>query len=345
MAFGFPPKYTEEITSNNINDTRFYSLAIIAAKKLNWDISALYNNGFSAYTKFSMSSWSEEVHIQIENGKISLKSECTGNQIFDWGKNKENIADFKSTINKSKKEITDSELDTRFQEIKKDFIPNEELVFNQTPLSAKEKIKNFYSLFLPTEGYFITPILLLLNIIVFIIMIISGVDPMQPDGESLILWGANFRPTTINGGWWRLISSCFLHIGVIHLLMNMYALLYIGLMLEPYLGKVKFLNAYLLSGIAGSVASIYWNDPTISAGASGAIFGMYGVFLAMLTTNFIEKSARKTLITSIFLFVAYNLLNGMKDGIDNAAHIGGLISGIMIGYSYYPDLKKQNILY
>jgi rhomboid protease GluP len=79
----------------------------------------------------------------------------------------------------------------------------------------------------------------------------------------------------------------------------------------------------------------------ISAGASGAIFGMYGVFLAMLTTNLIEKTARKALLISIGVFVFYNLANGMKAGIDNAAHIGGLISGLIIGYGLYPSLKKR----
>ena len=174
-------------------------------------------------------------------------------------------------------------------------------------------------------------------------MAITGVNIMLPDNESLLLWGANFRPVTLDGEWWRLISSCFLHIGIFHLLMNMYALLYIGLLLEPYLGKSRFLSAYLITGIAGSAASLYWNELTISAGASGAIFGMYGVFLAMLTTNLIEKSARKALLTSIAVFVGYNLLNGLKGGIDNAAHIGGLVSGLIVGYSFYPSLVKPNI--
>jgi rhomboid protease GluP len=154
------------------------------------------------------------------------------------------------------------------------------------------------------------------------------------------LWGANFRPVTLAGGEWRLLTNVFLHIGIIHLLFNMYALLYIGLLLEPHLGRLRFAAAYLLTGIAASTASLYWHDMTVSAGASGAIFGMYGVFLAMLTTNFIEKSARKALLTSIAVFVGYNLMNGLKGGIDNAAHIGGLVSGLVIGYVYYPGLKN-----
>ncbi|MBI3521265.1 MAG: rhomboid family intramembrane serine protease [Bacteroidetes bacterium] len=138
----------------------------------------------------------------------------------------------------------------------------------------------------------------------------------------------------------RLITNCFLHIGIIHLLMNMYALLYIGVLLEPLLGRTRFLSAYLLTGITASMASLWWHDLTISAGASGAIFGMYGVFLAMLTTNLIEKTARKALLTSIAVFVGYNLLFGLQGGIDNAAHIGGLLGGLLIGYAFIPSLKK-----
>jgi rhomboid protease GluP len=123
--------------------------------------------------------------------------------------------------------------------------------------------------------------------------------------------------------------------------MNLYALLYIGVLLEPHLGKVKFLTAFLLTGIAASVNSFFWHPLTVSAGASGAIFGLYGVYLALLTTNHIERAARKTMLTSIGVFVAYNLLNGLKGGIDNAAHIGGLLSGLMIGYSFYPAFKKS----
>jgi len=123
--------------------------------------------------------------------------------------------------------------------------------------------------------------------------------------------------------------------------MNMFALVYIGILLEPYLGKARFSTAYLLTGIAASVCSLWWHDMTISAGASGAIFGMYGVFLAMLTTNLIDKASRKSLLYSIGIFVIYNLANGMKGGIDNSAHIGGLVSGLFIGYGFYPSLKVK----
>jgi rhomboid protease GluP len=173
-------------------------------------------------------------------------------------------------------------------------------------------------------------------------MIFSGVNVFHPDSESLIRWGANFRSYTLHGEVWRLMTSCFIHIGVMHLLLNMYVLVFIGLQLEPFLGRTRFLAAYLLTGYVGSFSSLYWHLYGVSAGASGAIFGLFGVFLALLTTNIIEKAARKTLLTSVSVFVVYSLINGMRGGVDNAAHLGGLLSGLIAGYGYYPSLQKPN---
>jgi len=344
MAFGLSPKYTKDLPFDTLTPEQFLVVALEAAKKLNWNIGYTSENGFLAFTKFSMASWSEEVKIKLNSTGASLKSECTGNQMADWGKNEKNISNFISSFNELKNSYSPEELDQKYEELKPGLVSNADDPLGEPPSSTKEKLSGFLSIFRPTQGYFITPLIIDLNIILFILMVTSGVNVFLPDGESLMKWGANFRPVTLEGEWWRLLSSCFLHIGVFHLLMNMYALLYIGLLLEPHLGKSRFAAAYILTGISASTASLWWHDLTISAGASGAIFGMYGIFLAMLTTNLIEKSARKALLTSIMVFVAYNLVNGLKGGIDNAAHIGGLISGLVVGYAYFPSLKKaENI--
>jgi rhomboid protease GluP len=334
VSFGFSPKQIDNLPISDLNKKQLFVLAFEAVKKLNWNVGFLSESGFIAYTKFSMSSWSEEVQIKIEVGNINVKSECTGSQIVDWGKNRKNIDSFFESFKKTREDIDNINIEEKYYELSKDFI--------NPPLNKKEKVSGLFSLITPTEGYFVTPIIVILNILVFAAMAISGVHLLMPSNESLLLWGANFRPVTIEGEWWRLFTSTFLHIGIFHLLMNMYALVYIGLLLEPYLGKARFLSAYLIAGISGSVASIFWNDLTISAGASGAIFGMYGVFVALLTTKLIEKSARKSLLISIGVFVFYNLANGLKGGIDNAAHIGGLLSGLVVGYSFYPSLIKPD---
>lgn len=344
MAFGFSPKYKQEINLNNFGKEHFLTLAIEAANKLEWNISFISETGFIAFTNFSFSSWSEEITVKVENENIIIKSECTGSQLFDWGKNKENVKSLIAKVEKLKEEITEEEIDIKINELRQHYVNKEQDVLNKPPSTNKEKISSILSIFKPVEGYFVSPILININIIVFILMILSGVHFMTPEVQDLLNWGANFRPLTLDGQLWRLFSACFLHIGVFHLLLNMYALLYIGLILEPYLGKVRFLTAYIISGIAASITSLMWHDITVSAGASGAIFGMYGVFLAMLTTNLLDKSVKKAMLTSIVVFVGYNILNGFNanSGIDNAAHIGGLFSGLLIGYAFVPSLKKFN---
>ncbi len=342
MAFGLSPKHQEIIEIIDLSEKEFIVIALEVVKKLGWNSSYISEKGFIAYTKFSMSSYGEELKITVNATNVTIKSECTGSQLMDWGKNKKNVEDFVFTYNQIKSTFSKDELDEKIIEIKQKFILSEQDVLNQAPLNTKEKLSGFFSIFKPTKGFYITPILLNLNILVFIVMAFSGVNIFMPESEQLLAWGANFKPATLNGQWWRLFTCYFLHIGIFHLLMNMYALLYIGVLLEPILGTARFLSAYVVAGIGASLTSLLWHDLTISAGASGAIFGMYGVFLAMLTTNHIEKSARKALLTSIAVFVGYNLLNGIKGGIDNAAHIGGLLSGVIIGYVFYPSLKETN---
>lgn len=339
MAIGFSPKYIETIEIEDLIQEQFLVLLIEAAGQMNWDISYVSKSGFIAYSNNGMFSWNAEVKINIENNLIHIQSTSTGGELIDFGKNKKNVSAYIAKLKALKSTVTEEELNNKYQELQKSIDSQEEDLLTLPPPTTSQQIQNFFSIFKPTRDFFITPILLDLNILIFIIMAISGVNIISPDNDSLLNWGANFRPLTLDGEWWRLISSCFLHIGVFHLLMNMYALLYIGVLLEPLLGKTKFAIAYLLTGITSSITSLWWHDLTISAGASGAIFGLYGLFLALLTTNLIEKSARKSLLSSIAVFVGYNLIFGLSGGIDNAAHIGGLIGGLIIGYSFIPSLK------
>jgi rhomboid protease GluP len=338
MAFGFSPKHEVYFPIEDLTPEHFLILALEAAKQKGWNVGPATASGFRAYTSLSLSSYGEEISVTLDNGIATIKSACTGNQFMDWGKNKRNVESFISAYDELKASLTIDEIAQKHEALQPQLTAEE--------TSGSSAVKNesgsgILSLIIPRPGFFITPILLNLNIFIFILMAISGVSIWEPESESLLKWGANFKPVTLEGEGWRLLTSCFVHIGIFHLLMNMYALLYIGLMLEPYLGKLRFAAAYLLTGIAASATSLWWHDDlAISAGASGAIFGMYGVFFAMLTTNLIEKSARKQLLTSIAIFIGYNLLNGLKAGIDNAAHIGGLLSGLVAGYVFYLSLKR-----
>ena len=208
----------------------------------------------------------------------------------------------------------------------------------------KRGFKEIILLLRPTRDHVITPILVYLNIFVFVLMVIGGVNPITPSVESLIQWGGNLRSLTLDGQLWRLLTSTFLHIGIFHLILNIYALLYIGDLVEKEIGRNRYLLIYLLTGIFASIASVSFNENVVSVGASGAIFGIYGLFLAMLVTKQvqIEKEYQKSLLNSVLIFVGYNLFFGFtRGGVDNAGHVGGLISGLLIGFMYSPLLKNK----
>ncbi len=343
MAVGLVPHYTVEFPIEGLTNAEFLVIIREVARTLDWNVPHSELGGLVAYTKIKRRSKNEKILLTVYEGIVTLKSESLGGQFFDQGKNKKNIDDFITCYDGLRSSIAPEELKIKADEVLQNQAMAAEsgIASHSGSMLANENTKGILSIFIPVRGYFVTPILIDLNILVFLLMIFSGVNIMLPDTESLLKWGANFRPSTLAGQPWRLLTCCFLHIGILHLLFNMYALLYIGILLEPRLGSWRFGIAYLVTGILSSLTSLYVHELTLSAGASGAIFGMYGVFLAMLTTNLIEKSTRKPLLTSIALFVGYNLMYGMKGGIDNAAHIGGLVSGIAIGYSFYPGLTKS----
>lgn len=200
----------------------------------------------------------------------------------------------------------------------------------------------FRSILTPRKGNMATPILVYINVSIFLLMVLCGVNFLFPTGISILKWGADFGPLTLSGEWWRTFTCNFIHIGVIHLLMNMYALLYIGAYLEQLVGTDRLSVAYVLTGLCSASASLMIHPDSISAGASGAIFGLYGIFLSYLLFHRIERHQRRSLLYSIGFFVVYNLLTGARtEGIDNAAHVGGLVSGLLLGAGYVQADRMQ----
>lgn len=218
-----------------------------------------------------------------------------------------------------------------FPNIKDKLIKDKEgidLIVNVTnDINAKtvEDNKVFTKIFEPKKMV-ITPILIALCILVFIAMYIWGNG--SEDTITLLIFGANFRPLVQAGEIWRLATSMFLHIGLIHLVVNMYSLLIIGKQLEGFLGKWKFLVVYLGSGILGSLLSVVVHS-SISAGASGAIFGLLG---ALLYFGYHYRLYLGTVLkTQVIPIIILNLLIGfLVPGIDNFCHIGGLVGGYLI---------------
>jgi membrane associated rhomboid family serine protease len=212
-------------------------------------------------------------------------------------------------------------------------------------LSGVEHEKDFkyrtINLLIPEKDYLVAPILINLNIIVFVIGVIAGIQFLNPSAQELLEWGGNRRLETTNGEWWRLFTSMFLHGGVIHLMLNCLGLVLASTFIEQAIGKWRFIAIYILSGLCGSIASILWYENTVSVGASGAIFGLFGATLGLLLTNAYSRSNKKQILSSIAIFVGINLVWGLSGGVDNAAHTGGLLSGFLIGFFIYIFTKDK----
>lgn len=178
-------------------------------------------------------------------------------------------------------------------------------------------------------------VILGINILMFVLQVFKGVDPMSPETRDIIEWGANAAPLTLTGEPWRLLTSMFLHIGLIHLAANCYMLMVLGGIVEQEFGSVRFALIYLLSGLFGSLASaVLATSFKVSAGASGALMGIAGACLAHSLVAYVrdKQGVAAGLMVPLLQTIAINLAFGaLVEGVDNAAHIGGLLAGAVIG--------------
>lgn len=208
--------------------------------------------------------------------------------------------------------------------------------------SAPPRIRSFRDLLVEaTPRFFVTPTLLGLNIGWFAVMVALGVSITSPDAFDLRPFGASFGPLTLGGEWWRLLSATFVHVGLFHLAVNMWALWILGVLAERMFGNFTFLTIYLLSGLGGSVASVAWHPEVTSAGASGAIFGIVGALVAFLYLGHISIPRRllRDLQRSLLIVIGLNLFFGaVVPGIDNAGHLGGLVVGLVTGAALHRSL-------
>lgn len=191
---------------------------------------------------------------------------------------------------------------------------------NEKRNKAAEKIFTF-------KKPIITYAIMAICIFIFGLMYILGNG--SESTKTLLAFGANYGPLVTAGEYYRIFTCMFLHIGIIHLLCNMYALYIVGKEVENLFGKLKYLIIFIISGLCGSILSLAFNYNTISAGASGAIFGLLGALLyfGYYYRTYLGANLKKSVIEVILL----NLFIGfMIPGISNSAHIGGLVGGILM---------------
>ena len=179
--------------------------------------------------------------------------------------------------------------------------------------------------------------LVVLNVALFLLMELTGARRGSGPhvAMELVQWGSNAGPYTLHGQWWRLVTSMFLHGGWPHILFNMVALLQIGGIVERMFGSLRFAALYMLAGVCGSLASVLWNPHVNSVGASGAIFGIIGGLLAFVLKpdSGVPLTIVRQLKSSALGFIVFNIAAGfIYPHTDNAAHLGGLLGGLVAGY-------------
>ena len=180
----------------------------------------------------------------------------------------------------------------------------------------------------------LTQVLFGMNVAVFLGMALASSSVMDFPGPVLVQWGANVGPYTLSGEWWRLLTSTFVHGGLIHIAFNMWCLWDLGALAESLYGRWTYAAIYLICGVGASLTSVLWNPHVFSVGASGAIFGLAGALLAAFKLGefSVPRAVLSGTLRSLGAFVVYNLIFGVAiSGIDNAAHIGGLITGLILG--------------
>lgn len=178
-----------------------------------------------------------------------------------------------------------------------------------------------------------TYVLLGVNIAIFMAMLMAGLDWFNPATDKVLRWGADYGPLTLNGQYWRIITAMFLHFGIIHIAANMWCLWSLGQLAEKLVGSFTVFGVYLVTGIGSSLLSLSWDPMRVSAGASGAIFGIAGMLISVLyfgKLGFPPENVRK-LLGYVVRFALLNLFIGLQGHIDNMAHLGGLVTGLLVG--------------
>lgn len=193
------------------------------------------------------------------------------------------------------------------------------------------------------RDYPVTTILVAINLAVFVGMVVTGSSIIEPSGKDLIRWGANYGRLTLGGQYWRLVTAAFVHVGIIHIAINMWCLIYLGRLSERLFGRWATAAIYLLTGVGGNILSLGYEPVRLSAGASGAIFGITGALLIGVKFGNlrIHASEKRAIFSSVAFFTVVSFYFGMSGNADNMCHLGGFFSGLIIGLPLASSLSSS----
>jgi len=159
MAFGFTPKHAVDLSLDSLTHQQFLVTALDIAKELEWDVRYISETGLMAISTAKMFKWKSKITIRVEEDMVNIKSESIGSEMMDLGKNKKVVDRFSAIYYERRTNFSPGELAVKYEELAPKLVPREQDVLSRPPATSKEKAGNFFSLFIPREGYFITPLL------------------------------------------------------------------------------------------------------------------------------------------------------------------------------------------
>ena len=331
MAFGWKTQYEKRVPAEGLNNWQIFSVAEKACKDLDWDYLIVDEKTFTATTPTHWTLSEQIIKVIVENDEIIFESQSESLDLYEAGRNKRNIEEHLLPAYKNaRKRVSYEELQFAANALRTETIKQ---IRSGNRIDSERTTFGF-------RNHEITFMLIAINLLVYLVMVLTHVDYLNPSVNDI---SGNVKYNITEGEWWRLVTAVFVHIGILPLLVNMAGLYFIGLMVEPLLGKLKFLIAYLCTGVIAGLASIIWIEEGVTAGASGAVFGMFGVLAAFATTRYINKKFPKTWVAGIFAYVVFNVYTGFHGANDNAANAGGFIAGLCIGYLFYFFHFKRNL--
>jgi len=208
--------------------------------------------------------------------------------------------------------------------------------------TRRKGIQEFLNFCRPREGFFVTPILVYINIIIFLLIIFFGLDFLTDYNLLLQKWGVSYSSVVNDGEYWRLFTSLFINNSFLKLLIITSFLMGFGTILEPTLGKIRYLIAYFGSGILANFVFIFF-DNSICHGAAGALFGLLGVSIIMAITKSINPISSKILLMLVLMFVGLLLVASLIQREVPIALIYGILSGLIVGTTIYISLKLSGV--
>lgn len=334
MAFGWNTEYEKKMPAEGLTNWEVFSIAELACKNLEWEYLVVDERTFTATTPTNWTLNEEIITILVEGDSILFKSKSENIELLEAGRNQKNIdEELLPAFKNARQQLTNEERQTNGSILRSETLKQ---------LKTGNRIDSGKMTF-GFRDHEVTFFLIALKVIFFAVMVLRGASFPDPSVADILNWGGSMRAYITGGEWWRLILAVFVPVSLIQLLINMLALYFIGLMVEFILGKAKFFIAFVTAGVLANMITIVKFNDTLVAGSSGAIFGLYGVFLAFATTGYINRKFPKVWLLSIVAYVFFSIVLSSDADVYNAINFSGLVAGIGIGYAFYFFHFKRNI--